>query len=618
MGKNKLKKATPYFTRKNLIIISLSILFSGLLIFCGLCLTAATTKIFSKENPILLFSKAIGFKEIQINGPIGMIGLVLVALYIIVFTCALIYEIRYAKINKISLNHWKMCITYVSTFIACFALSYGVTLILLAFFKSKDIGLITQFIGQSLFITLLLYIVLGSFIAAIAMLVVNFILIDKPYRAFKKNPTDELEDDSNDSSYMSNDVTSSFDSLNASNANSVSAISANPGAPSLNGNAPAMVNGEISKVEALDDREKVFPGLYSIDLKYDGYPVDKIATDDLSLEDLVNKFQIYLAKREHLYFDIKILRFFISGLGASRLTILEGLSGTGKSSLPRYFAKFVNGKVTFLPVQSTWRDKSSILGYFNDFSKTYNETDFLLNLYEANYNLDQINIFVLDEMNISRVEYYFADFLSVLEYPSDQWKLRIIQLPYGFVPPARLDNGFINIPTNSYFIGTANKDDSTFSISDKVYDRANTIFFDKRNEYFEVNGDGDMIQLSNSKLQSLFSEALSVNNYKLNKNDLSKFNKISDFIYDNFDVTFGNRILNQMETIVPIYVATGGKKEEALDFILSRKIINKLDGRFEEYIKPSLKKLLDLMHEVYGVETLSLSEKAINSIIRKL
>ena len=54
--------------------------------------------------------------------------------------------------------------------------------------------------------------------------------------------------------------------------------------------------------------------------------------------------------------------------------ILEGLSGTGKSSLPRYFAKFSNSNVLFVPVQATWRDKTNILGYFNDFSKIYSET----------------------------------------------------------------------------------------------------------------------------------------------------------------------------------------------------------------------------------------------------
>lgn len=610
----KTKKNNTYFTRFNLIIIGIVMLYAVLLVFTGLCLTASTLKVFANNNPILLFSKALGLKEIQVNGPIGIVGLVLVALYIIVFAIALIYELRFAKINKISRNSWKMWLTYVITFITCVLLSYGITLALLAIFRSSDIGLISQFLGNSLLVSLLVFIALGTLFGAILMLVVNFILIDKPFKTLKnKTEIDSLEDGDVD---VDNDVTSNFDtgsSTVSANGGAVSGVAPVGGvaAPS----ASALPNN--SEVVALDDREKVFPGLYGIDVKYDGYPIEKIATDEYSLEEIVTKFHNYLAKKEHLYYDIRVLRYFISGFAATRLGILEGLSGTGKSSLPRYFAKFANANVTFLPVQATWRDKSSILGYFNDFSKTYTETDFLLNLYEANYNPDMINIFVLDEMNISRVEYYFADFLSVLEYPSDQWKLRILQVPHGFVPPAKLDNGFIKIPTNSYFVGTANKDDSTFSISDKVYDRAFTIFFDNRNVSFDVNEDAEPIKLSNSRLQELYVSALGNKAYQLNKGDISKFSKITDFIYDTFDVTFGNRILNQMEVIVPVYVAAGGRKEEALDFILSRKIISKLDGRFEEYVKPSLKKLLELITETYG-DSLELSIKAIKGLIKKL
>lgn len=610
MEKKKNKPSIPYFTRFNLVIIACVAIYAALVVFSGLCLTAETTKIFATDNPILLLAKSMGLTIVKVEGAIGLLGLILVALYIIVFAVAITYEVRYAKINKIARYDWRMILTYVITLIACVGLSYGVTMLLLGVFSAKDVKYISTFLGNALLVSLIVYALLAIFVGALGMLICNLVLIDKPYKMFKHSEADGLEDDEDDN----NDVTSSFDSDNTTSSSGTAPVSG-VGASSLEG---ASLSGESNLVEGLDDREKVFPGLSSIDVKYDGYSIDKIDSDDYSLEEIANKFQSYLAKAEHLYYDIKTLRYFLSGFAASRLSILEGLSGTGKSSLPRYFAKFINAKVTFLPVQSTWRDKSSILGYFNDFTKTYAETDFLLNLYEANYNPDQINIFVLDEMNISRIEYYFADFLSVLEYPKDEWKLRIIQLPFGFVPPAKLDEGYIRIPSNSYFVGTANKDDSTFSISDKVYDRAFTIYFDNRNAPIDVKGDVETIKLSNSKLEALYNTALKTKAYRLTKNDLLKFSKITDYIYDTFDVTFGNRILNQIETIVPIYVSSGGKKEEALDFILSRKIISKLDGRFEEYIKPSLRKLLELIHDTYGSDTLTLSEKAINNLIRKL
>lgn len=120
-------------------------------------------------------------------------------------------------------------------------------------------------------------------------------------------------------------------------------------------------------------------------------------------------------------------------------------------------------------------------------------------------------------MNISRVEYYFADFLSVLEYPKELWKLKIMQLPYGFVPPAKLEDGFITIPENSYFVGTANKDDSTFTITDKVYDRAITIDFDDRNIPFEVKEEVSKIHISKTHLQHLYQEALNNPSYQMTK-----------------------------------------------------------------------------------------------------
>ena len=68
------------------------------------------------------------------------------------------------------------------------------------------------------------------------------------------------------------------------------------------------------------------------------------------------------------------------------------------------------------PVQPSWRDRAEMIGYLNEFTK-FNETDFLKAIYEATYRTD-INFIVLDEMNLARIEYYFADFLSVLEMPN--------------------------------------------------------------------------------------------------------------------------------------------------------------------------------------------------------
>ena len=597
----------PYFTRKNLIVIALTFFYALLVIFCGVCIDGAHA-IIPKGNIINIIGQALSLQSIA-AGTAGFVTLILLGFYLVVFVAAFLYERRYALVNGKKPYKFGMIITYFFTFVLCIALSLGVGL-LIQRNLGEDIWLLLRFISNAALLGTMIYAVLFGLVAFGAMLIINFLFVDKPFKFWNKKETitvgEEVEE-------VDSDITTSFDvdpaELQAAGL---------PGVGGIGSGNSSMDLSNIKKVEELDDREKVFPALSAMDIRYEGYAVEKMETVDITLEELVERFRNYLAVYEQLYFDKETIRIFISAFAASHFMILEGLSGTGKSSLPRYFAKFIKANLLFVPVQTTWRDKTSILGYFNDFSKTYNETDFLLNLYHANYNPDQMHIFVLDEMNISRVEYYFADLLSVLEYPVPDWRLRLLQIPHGFLPPAKLDDGFIQIPENSFFVGTANKDDSTFVITDKVYDRAITIDFDYRNKAFKVDGESAPISLSFSKLKSLYEEALSIDDNKMTEEDYEKFETITDFIYEKFDLTFGNRILNQIETLVPTYIACGGKKEEVLDFLLTRKVLAKLEGRFEEYVKPSLKQLLALINKTYGSKAFARSEKAINAMIRRL
>lgn len=606
----KKKMIRPYLTRKNLILIAIMGIYAVLFAFTGLCLVA-DGKVFSLDNPLLALGKGMGYTPIEVaEGGMTMIvvSILLIAVYIILLTFMLVYIRRFAVINNIKGSNKKLILVYVGAVLVSILLSYGLSVIIAAAQgNGASIAPMSYVLGYALMVSLLVSFGLAIVIGAIAMLIVNIHLVDKPYRFFSSDENEKLED-MDDS--QNEDVSSSFDKDTSTN-------NLNGGA-TLNSNSNSVSLDNEDKARDLDTREKVFPGLSKIDEKYSGFEVESVPTDDITLEDLATKFRNYLAKEEHLYFDIETIRIFLASLGTSHFMILEGLSGTGKSSLPRFFAKFINAKVTFIPVQATWRDKSSLLGYFNDFSRIYNETDFLLSLYEAGYNPDQINIFVLDEMNISRVEYYFADFLSVLEYPSDEWKIRIMQLPYGFVSPTKLIDGNLQVTPNSFFVGTANKDDSTFSIADKVYDRSITVDFQTKNEPFSVKEEVEPIHLSYSKLSSLFKDASLIEENHLTKEDLQKFNTITDYIYDEFDVAFGNRILNQIETIVPLYIALGGKKEEILDFMLTRKVVCKLEGRFEDFVKPALKNLLVLLDKTYGKGNFPNSAAYINKLIKKL
>ena len=596
----------PYFTRKNLIVLSLAFFYSFLLLFVGLCLDGSHLLI-GKKNPIALVAEKINFEPIRC-GVTGYVSLILVAIYISVFVALFLYEKRYAVLNNKKPYSLKMILSYLASLVACFILSFGVGMLICG---KNGIKTMYQFTGQSLLITTCIYNLAFAFIGGILMFIVNFTQVDRPFRAFEDKNYPVLDDDD----LVKNDVSSNFDAVPSSKVSGTVSGEVGIGQPAATDNNNSSV---IRQTEELDDREKVFPALSMMDEEYEGYAVENVVSDNLTLNEIATRFRNYLAKEEKLYFDIDTIRFFVSGFAASHFMILEGLSGTGKSSLPRYFAKFINANLLFVPVQATWRDKTNLIGYFNDFSKAYSETEFLTSLYHANYNPDMIHMFVLDEMNISRVEYYFADFLSVLEYPEEEWKIKIMQLPYNFIPPAKLDDGVIQIPNNVYFVGTANKDDSTFTITDKVYDRAITIDFDNRNDAFNVNGDASTINLSRSALAKLYQEAKNNKSYQMTDNDYQKFQTISDYIYDQFDITFGNRILNQISELVPVFVSCGGTKEEALDFLLSRKVISKIEGRFEEYVKNALRELLNLIHKTYGKDVLKRSEKTIQNLMRRL
>ena len=593
------------FTRKNFIAIALASLYSFLFVFVGLCLDNKSTML-SPKNPINMLAMSIGLPAVTPNIN-GIITLFLCGVFFAVFVTAVIYQKRVAIVAGRKPYSLKMIGAYLLTAVVCLALSVGIGILIQSPITADTLAVLMRYLFNTLVLSALIYVVLFLGIGAVVMLVVNFILVDKPFKFFDGQDEPVFDDDD------IHDVSGSFDV----DANTTGASGAGVAGGSGGTGGEGGSGGGGGQTMMLGDRERVFPELSSIDEKYDGFDAIPVDSDQITLAELATGFRNYLARNYQLYFDIDTIRFFISGFGASHFEILEGLSGTGKSSLPRYFAKYVNGNVLFMPVQATWRDKTSILGFFNEFSQTYSETEFLTKLYESAYNTDEINIYVLDEMNISRVEYYFADLLSVLEYPVEDWKLKIMNVPHTFVPPIKLENGYVRIPENSYFVGTANRDDSTFTITDKVYDRAITLDFETRNQAFTVYDEAPTIRLSGSYFRQLFTEAIN-GGVSLNTDDREKLNKVLSFVYDKFDLTIGNRIMNQILNIVPIFVASGGTKEDAIDFMLSKKLFAKLEGRFEEYVKVALGETLSLIRNVYGKGVLKRCEKVLEKIERSL
>lgn len=599
-----------YFTRKNLIELGLVFLFYVLFLFIYVCVDGKHL-FFAEENPIELLYLGFSFPSISL-GSVGYLLGFLFCIYGVLYDAGLILIRRLIKFRRERFFSTKWVLINVGWGAVCLLLGFGLGTILAAIISKDNLQPLLMAFGGTLLLTVLLYLLLALVIGAIFMLIINFKNIDKPYRFFNISEEEQyerkidLEEEKDEA--KQNDVGASFGESSLTSINNVvSGVS-----------AASPTESVVSTEFKLGDREKVFPSLSMIDRDYSGFEEDKLPDIDITLENLCLLFRNYLCKKENLYFDIETIRSFISALGTSRIVILEGLSGTGKSSLPRYFAKFISSEPTFIAVQTTFRDKSSLIGYFNDFSQTYNETDFLKALYRANYQKDHLNFMILDEFNIARVEYYFADFLSLLEYPKQDWKIRVMNLPYDFNAPVMLHDGLLKIEENTFFICTANKDDSTFTISDKVYDRAIILDFDDRNEEFSVDEEVSEIHLSYHQLMDLFNAAKKEKKNNLTSDDLRRFKILTDFVLDNFDVAFGNRVLNQIENFVPIYVKTGGNKAEALDFMFARKILYKIEGRYEDYIKNSLIALKKLIEKTYAKDEFKMSKHLIERMIKRL
>ena len=368
----------------------------------------------------------------------------------------------------------------------------------------------------------------------------------------------------------------------------------------------------------LDPETAVFPDLVAIDKRFLLEPYAPAPSAEVKLHELCSGFNAYLESKG-MFYTMETLRAFVGGLACSRFMILEGLSGTGKTSLPKYFAEYCGANVCFTSVQASWKDRSDVFGYYNDFVGKFKETPFLRALYEANYQTDEIHLMVLDEMNLSRIEYYFADFLSVLELDESQWKIELMPVSTGGALPKKLVDGCsVAIPQNVWFVGTANKDDSTFTVTDKVYDRAIVIDFSQRKEANDLKRRVPQIHLGADKLQALFAEAFADPAYNLKRAEYEKFSVLTDFVLDAFDVNFGNRILNQIVRFVPVYVACGGTSAKALDLMFSRKVLRKLEGKFDDGIKANLVKLEKLVLDEYGKTEFSSTLETIARLKRKL
>ena len=364
-------------------------------------------------------------------------------------------------------------------------------------------------------------------------------------------------------------------------------------------------------IEGKEDANVVhrFPKLSLVDAKYKNFQYPQY-DNEISLEDFTEGFRLYAASQMGLYYTPEIVRRFVAGMAASKLLILEGISGTGKTSLPYSFSRYMDNPATIVSVQPSFRDRSEVLGYFNEFSKKFNETEFLRALYEANYRKDP-TLIVLDEMNLARIEYYFAEMLSVLEMPSkEEWVLDLV--PTGWEgDPVKLDSGKIHVADSTWFIGTANNDDSTFTITDKVYDRAMPIELNERADAFECEK-YPKCDITAEHLEDLFEKAKT--DYPISDDLMEKMDKLDNYLITRFKLSFGNRIMKQLYDFIPVYVACGGSEIGGMDYIIARKVLKKFESMNVSFVRDEITGLISYIDKTFGEEEMQDSKNYLRRI----
>jgi len=352
---------------------------------------------------------------------------------------------------------------------------------------------------------------------------------------------------------------------------------------------------ESQKEEKPENKESRFFMLSQIDNKMS---VKNSITfnNKIKLKEICEQFRNFAANKLNLYYDQSDIREFIAGLSVSHIVIMQGMSGTGKTSLAYAFGEFLQNKSTIVPIQPMWKERTDLIGYYNEFTKKFNETLLLEKMYEANYS-EQMFITVLDEMNIARVEYYFAEFLSLLEIPNPEGRYLDIITDKKPNDPKLLKDGRLKLPTNMWFIGTANNDDSTFAISDKVYDRAMIMNLDKKSNWFDAP-ETEPVKISVKHWEKLVKRAQM--QYKLTQRSKRRIAKLDEYMIENFQLSFGNRIMKQINSYVPVVIACGGDELEAIDDILSKKVLRKLESQNPIYVRNSAEGLRSYLDEVFG------------------
>ncbi len=434
--------------------------------------------------------------------------------------------------------------------------------------------------------------------AVVAIIAAIIIILIKKYIKFRKRVADE-EDLLIQVNKLNDEVTDLIKEKEELLAMMVAQKGLTPAGAGAGGGDIEMSESDLEEGAENDDFDPEvdsrFSKLTEVDAEYAKYK-QKDYKNNFDLPQFCKDFRNFAAYKLHLYYSPQMIRLFVSAIASTKLVILQGISGTGKTSIALAWGKFMKHPSCVASVQPSWRDRTDIFGYLNEFTKKFNETDFLRYLYTAGYT-DEVYTVILDEMNLARVEYYFAEMLSILEmHDPKEWKIEVVQSSWK-TDPKKLIGGKLQVPPNAWYIGTINNDDSTFMVTDKVYDRAMPIDLNEKGVAFEPEPT-EALDVNFSYLNAIFEKAMV--DHAMSEETLAKIEEMDDYTIKHFRVAFGNRIVKHMKKFVPVYVACGGAEVEAVDYFMAKKVLRKFESLNLSLIRDEIEPYIDFLDKTFG------------------
>ncbi|AIJ06412.1 hypothetical protein JH146_1570 [Methanocaldococcus bathoardescens] len=397
--------------------------------------------------------------------------------------------------------------------------------------------------------------------------------------------------------------------------------------------------GSLAKVSLNDFSEENKKKLLEI-LENLGFNFKVIGNQNTLLEerdmDSLELLEVY--KSKGYYFPSHIVSQFYSSLKTKGFVILSGLSGTGKTKIALKFAELLNKdndkNYIFLSVRPDWRDSKQLLGYYNPLDNKYYKTPLLKLILRAieDYDKNKENaspyFVILDEMNLAHVEYYFADFLSVLESGRDKDGFTRESIKLHNIDEVETNQKIpkeIKLPPNLYIIGTVNIDETTYMFSPKVLDRAFIIEFydvdldnyppeeqnisdDTISEirnliYNDLKRQGKFLAVSKDELNNAIRDL--PNNYKEILKNLNKALEV-------YNLHFGYRVFDEICLFFKNAKESWEKgiinfkdKDEIFDLAMLMKILPKFHGNRRKLEKPLIEILKICLKDEKEIEEIN-------------